>query len=649
VLEFCAGVAEHLLPVVSNPAAQISPKSAIKGSSGKVPSVYNSSRLVVGFPGWTRHAATSDEIVKWSREPDYGICIQSRAVRGLDCDIDDASLASAVEQRIQAHLGVLPTRRRSNSSKFLSAFHLDGRFGKRVIETGRGRIEFLGDGQQFVAVGTHPSGVRYEWDGSLPGTFPVVDAATFEKMWADLDSEFANTPQPMAKHSPDRAGADDLDRAVTLAAVGEQTLRDLESALVHLDPTKYEVWIKAGQALKSLDGTDLGERAKAVWMAFGKRDHRFDIDQAEGKWSSFGSERTDFRAIFAAAQRAGWVNPGSTPKTALQPNGVVEPYRFRAWSECDTDPPTEWIIKGVLPKAELGMVYGESGSGKSFFVFDAAASVARGVPWRGRKVQKQRVIYICAEGAGGFRKRVKAYRRHHGVNDKDAVMILECAPNLLNDPKALIAAINKLGKFGLVVLDTFARTTPGADENSAKDMGKALDHCKAIHEATGALVLLVHHSGKDATKGARGWSGIKAACDFEIEITRVDDNRCAMVTKSKDGEDGAKFWFRLNKVHLGEDSDGEAITSCVVVEADAVRKSPAKGIWQIAVWQVLTDFAGLAGEGMARDALIENAAKSVEMKPDAKEDRRKEYARKGLDDLIHKGALAENNGLVLFA
>jgi hypothetical protein len=52
-------------------------------------------------------------------------------------------------------------------------------------------------------------------------------------------------------------------------------------------------------------------------------------------------------------------------------------------------------------------------------------------------------------------------------------------------------------------------------------MGLALSHCKHIYEVTGAIVLLVHHSGKDAAKGARGWSGIRAAADTEIEIVGI--------------------------------------------------------------------------------------------------------------------------------
>mgnify|MGYP003346413027 CR=1 FL=1 len=108
----------------------------------------------------------------------------------------------------------------------------------------------------------------------------------------------------------------------------------------------------------------------------------------------------------------------------------------------------------------------------------------------------------------------------------------------------------------VVIVDTWAQTTPGANENSGEDMGKALAHCKGIHRATGAMVMLVHHSGKDASRGARGWSGLRAAADVELEVVRADEARSLTVTKLKDGEDGAEFAFRLESVVLGLDEDG---------------------------------------------------------------------------------------------
>jgi hypothetical protein len=146
------------------------------------------------------------------------------------------------------------------------------------------------------------------------------------------------------------------------------------------------------------------------------------------------------------------------------------------------------------------------------------------------------------------------------------VGVISDAPNL-REPKdvaALTRAILTWGSLDVLVVDTLSATTPGGNENSGEDMGLVLSHCKFLHQQTGALVVLIHHSGKDAAKGARGWSGLRAAADAEIEITRNGDFRAATVTKMKDGSDGESHSFKLKVVPLGVDADGEEESSCVI-------------------------------------------------------------------------------------
>src|SRR5690606_7842012 len=119
----------------------------------------------------------------------------------------------------------------------------------------------------------------------------------------------------------------------------------------------------------------------------------------------------------------------------------------------------------------------------------------------------------------------------------------------------LTKAVMDQGGADVVVIDTLAAAMPGGDENSGQDLGKVVDHCKFLHRQTGALVVLVHHSGKDQSRGARGWSGLRAAADAEIEVTRNGDYRVAAVTKMKDGADGATFAFKLKPVVLELDDD----------------------------------------------------------------------------------------------
>lgn len=189
-LDLLAGVTKDLLPVVSNPNARISPSSKMR-EKGKTPSYYKSDRTVVGFGSWTSVEAKGPDIEAWSKEPDYGICIQTREVRALDVDVTDPHQAAEIEAMIDDHIGTHARRGRSNASKFLIAFKLPGELGKRVIKTEHGAIEFLATGQQFIACGTHPSGVRYDWREGTPDEFFEVDLATFNHLWDALGIKFA--------------------------------------------------------------------------------------------------------------------------------------------------------------------------------------------------------------------------------------------------------------------------------------------------------------------------------------------------------------------------------------------------------------------------------------------------------------------------
>jgi len=234
-------------------------------------------------------------------------------------------------------------------------------------------------------------------------------------------------------------------------------------------------------------------------------------------------------------------------------------------------PPVQWIVRGVLPRDGLAVVYGPSGSGKSFLVLDLLACMVDGREWFGRKVRPVPVTYCALEGEAGLPQRMQAYQRRHGATDWERMKVWMAAFDLLvaEDVERLAAAIGSAGAGGgVVVLDTLNRAAPGTDENSSQDMGNIIAACKRLQGLVGGLVLLVHHTGKDATKGLRGHSSLYAALDAAVEVTRSEDRREWKVAKSKDGRDGDAEPFLLEQITLGEDADGEPVTSCVVVRGE---------------------------------------------------------------------------------
>lgn len=199
------GITSDLLPVVSNTGAEKAPDSKLN-ELGKVPSVYNQKRQVVGLSGWTQRIASYLDMERWVKERDYGICIQTREVRALDLDIPDPVLCAQIVADIRAMLpGVfLAERYRENSSKTLLAFVIPGNMPKRVIRV-RDKvvnaegltiepawlIEFLATGQQFIAAGTHGSGARIQWRDGLPEKLTRITTEQFEAVWKMLTEKYA--------------------------------------------------------------------------------------------------------------------------------------------------------------------------------------------------------------------------------------------------------------------------------------------------------------------------------------------------------------------------------------------------------------------------------------------------------------------------
>ena len=257
--------------------------------------------------------------------------------------------------------------------------------------------------------------------------------------------------------------------------------------------------------------------------------------------------------------------------------------KFRAlpWADLDLPGPEhEWLIKNVMTRGERSMMVGPSQSGKSFLAVDIALAVARGTPWFGNRTVKGGVIYVAAEGGRGVKRRLRAYRSENCLTPEDRLpfVLLPAMINLYagNDQaEALVVESKHWARtfdcpLELVVIDTLSATTPGADENSSKDIGPVLERCQRIADDLKCAVMIVHHTSAAGEK-ARGHTSITANLDSIIRVLKTEaidvDKRAireAETVKQKDGESGKKWRFVLPAIPVGKDADGDDITSCVV-------------------------------------------------------------------------------------
>lgn len=231
-------------------------------------------------------------------------------------------------------------------------------------------------------------------------------------------------------------------------------------------------------------------------------------------------------------------------------------------------PPQEFIVHGLLPKTGLAVWFGAPGSAKTFLAIDLAMSCASGYAnWFGREIKPLTVVYVAGEGLGGLSNRLRAWVDSNCNPDSEItadIHFVAHPPNLFEgEAEKFVTAISAL-KPNLIIIDTLARSSVGADENSARDMGKVVSGCDALIQRLNCCVLLIHHAGRAGWE--RGSTALRGASDVMLEVKKHDDGTRELVlngqsAKIKEGAESESIFFKLTPV-------GD---SCIVEPADAVQ------------------------------------------------------------------------------
>ncbi|SMC42795.1 Bifunctional DNA primase/polymerase, N-terminal [Fulvimarina manganoxydans] len=551
--------------------------------------------------------------------------VMANGYRVVDLDVDDGAVSDQLMRLSLSLLGQAPMRFRENSGRRLLVYRAaHGEPGKRSIKGALGKVEVLGKGQQFVAYGKHPSGADLCWERPLED-WPAED---LQPVSEDQIGEFL-------ARAAELIGSAEHARDVVPFRLGEYTansptgLGEIDHLLSFVPPdSPYEEWVSTLMAVHaatggSSDGLEIADN----WS---RRGSKYKPGEVAKKWGSFRStgitgatlaelarqHGADLSAIRIAhmpedpewkamvehgrqvartikAPRAGQIrhyvedDDGNVfdEDGNAAPEEVAEVERQRRvaarsdleWFD-DVRPVVEvpYIVKGLLDHGSMSVVYGPSNSGKTFFALDLVFNIAIGNQWRDRRVHGGSVLYLAAEGGNGIANRIAGLRSVFG--SVDVPLALRRAGLDLLKPTAdlnyvitLAEEVARREPLAVIVIDTLSRVIAGGDENAASDMTAFIKNIDVIRQKTGAHIMIVHHTGKDAAKGARGHSSLRAATDTEIELS-VDDfeNRVAKVTKQRDYEGGEEFVFGLKSVFLGIDQDGDNVTTCVIEPIEKV-------------------------------------------------------------------------------
>ncbi|HTN88826.1 MAG TPA: AAA family ATPase [Sorangium sp.] len=418
-------------------------------------------------------------------------------------------------------------------------------------------VEFKSLGRQVVAAGSvHPTGGLYRW---APDSPPLHDMP-------DLPARLVE----MARR-PDRKRG---------TGAGEINPEQLAASMEHLEPADYRDhgrWLELMMACHhATDGE--GRQEFIDWSTSDPAyaDHEWIVGR---RWDSLHADRDGAVTIATLRRHLNEVGADIAPPDAADDFDVwdeVEPteersrWNFLSLDDVESLPPPRWLVPGVLTEGSLAAIYGAPESGKSFLAVDVSMAIAGGIDWHGRQVERGGVLYIAAEGAPGLGKRFRAWKLDRCAQGRRFNLHLmrddlNLAAEKDGGARAFAQAVaDELGPLRLIVIDTLNQTAAGADENSAKDMGRYIASMKLLRNATGATVVVVHHSGKDLGKGMRGSSALLGAMDTTVEVERATDGRSIKVAvkKQKDAEHEPPMRFNMEKA-------GESLVLRATVMADA--------------------------------------------------------------------------------
>lgn len=439
-------------------------------------------------------------------------------------------------------------------------------------------------------------------------------------------------------------------------------LDELHKMLKAVDPDdSYDDWIRVGMAIhQESEGSDEGCDLFDEWSSMGKL--YVGSEEIDMKWKSFRSDKA--RAVTAGfiknlAEHGGYSESTSDDfeDVSSTPGVPPEPKRERlaiiTLEDLGKWPKPKWWIKHIKPQGH-NQIYGGTGDGKTFVELDMAFHIALGKDWNGYRTTQGKILYIVAEGSGSFYTRCQALAKHHGFTMqemKENFRMIADTPNFttIHDARIIEQKLKKMDfKPQHIVVDTWAQTTAGADENSGKDMGTALSIIGKLCANLGCSYDIIHHSGKDETRGSRGWSGFKGAVDSQLHVYRKDNKRVIWVDKMRDGKDDFGFEFQLRTIDVDYDEeDGKAITSCYVeymggkMAKGELPKETKFGRWEELALEAI-DALSLTDTTVNIKSVIEECNRHI-AHDGTRKDRRGERIERALTSLCAKGHFTFNN------
>lgn len=289
----------------------------------------------------------------------------------------------------------------------------------------------------------------------------------------------------------------------------------LESALVYLSPDtdrghgsffdgnghpESDIWLAGVWAIASL-GWKSGKNKTIAKNWSQQCPARYTDQGFEDAWNGYNPNHPrhiGIGSLYKYAVQLGWKHQ------AINAVPTNSKYKLLTSSDLRSLPPVQWRLKGILPYEGLAALFGPSGSGKSFLIFDLGVAISEGVDWFGIRTTQSTVVYVALEGESGFKNRVAAWELENSRSlPPDMFMVMQ--PFHITKPQDVSELAAAVPQGSVVIVDTLNRAAPTSDENSSKEMGEILEACKRLQALIGGLVVLIHHT-RQRHHPRRSWS-----------------------------------------------------------------------------------------------------------------------------------------------
>lgn len=270
------------------------------------------------------------------------------------------------------------------------------------------------------------------------------------------------------------------------------------------------------------------------------------------------------------------------------PEGPI--YETRASLRARVRKPTLWLIADMIAANTVFLIHGREGTGKTLIATDISYHVAYGRDWAGRKVKRAGVLYVCPEGPDGFVRRQDAWHIRQAAigfsEDDGPIETRRVATDMFTSDADFSLISKQVQTFrqrhdvgcALIVFDTMRQVTPGADENSAKDVGVFTAKLARLRDLHGCAVGFVHHETKDPSEGAAGSTAVTSNVDAAFSVKA--DKGALMLVPGKQRDSGSRDVVRFQVVEweAGLNTDGVMERAPVaVVELPKPGQRPSDG------------------------------------------------------------------------